>query len=80
MRDWTGYNGLDQRLTEYRELATNDGGLFGFDKWLGPQVNVTIMRENADTGDCDRAQKSNDYNFQMCAPVAGMHRVVHDAL
>ena len=72
------HTGLDQRLAEYRELPTDDRRLFGFDEWLGPQVDVSVVRENADTGDYDRAQKANDYNFQMCSPVAGMHRVVHD--
>jgi hypothetical protein len=72
------HNGFDQRLAEYRELPTNDRGLFGFDKRLGPQVDVGVMRENADTGEYDRAQKTNDHDFQMCSPVAGMQRVVHD--
>ena len=72
------HNGYDQRLAEYRELPTNDRGLFGFDKWLGSQVDVSVMRENADTGEYDRAQKANDYDLQMCSPVAGMHRVIHD--
>ena len=72
------HNGFDQRLAEYRELPTNDRGLFGFDKWLGSQVDVSVMRENADTGEYDRAQEANDYDFQMCSAVAGMQRVVHD--
>ena len=37
------------------------------------------MCENADTGDQDRTQKTNDDDFQMRSPVTGMHRVVHDA-
>jgi hypothetical protein len=56
-------HGLDQRLAEYRKLATNNRGLFGFDKCLGPQVDFGVMRENSDTGDYDRAQKANDYDF-----------------
>jgi hypothetical protein len=35
------------------------------------------MRINADKGNYDRAQKADDHNFQMCSPVAGMHRVIH---
>jgi len=36
------------------------------------------MCVNADTGDYDRAQEADDHNFQMCSPVAGIHRVIHD--
>jgi hypothetical protein len=50
-------------LAEYRELPTDDRGLFGFDKRLGPQVDVSDMCENADTGDYHRAQKANDHNL-----------------
>jgi hypothetical protein len=67
-----------KQSAEYRKLPTNDRGLFGFNKWLGPKIDVSVMCENADTSDYDRAQKANDYDFQMCSPVAGMHRVVHD--
>lgn len=63
---------------DYRELTTNDRGLFGCDKWLGAQVDVSVMCENADTRDYDRAQKANDYDFQMCSSVGCMHRVVHE--
>ena len=76
-RDASNLHRLTSELVEYRQLPTDDRGLSGFDKWLGPQVDVRVMCVNADTGDHDRAQEADDHNFQMCSPVAGMHRVIH---
>ena len=76
-RDASDLHRLTSKLVEYRQLPTDDRGLSGFDKWLGPQVDVRVMCINADTGDHDRAQEADDHNLQMCSPVAGMHRVIH---